>query len=210
MNKQAVLSIIAVGLCLNAYATGIPSFLGAHQDIPRQEADEEPEGSGLAQMAKSSGSLLQKESHKLESVSTIGNDIECRVLIINNLIGGGVSDDTAYGGLVLSIKEKYSERSVSVDQDEIEGLLASMAFLETQGVEIVSQSLVTVDGDTGKSTELQYLTRDGLSLGAFMGSKDLTYALKLGRAADWALLTKAGVRRLRKNLELALTAIKGL
>ena len=209
MQKQ---QLVLLSLLLPAALLGrlVPTTSSSPaQDLADKVSDA---GSDLARMSKSEGALMQRESHKLPKVNTsYGEDIECRVLILKNLIGGGVSSSTKpVGGLVFSVKEKYSSKSLYVDKDEIEAILAAMNFLDGEGLGVVQSSLLELGSAAAKSTEIHYTTRDGLVLGVFESKGALTYALKIGRTADWALLSEPGTKTLKSNLEKVSQALKTL
>lgn len=158
----------------------------------------------MSRILKSSGSLLLRESHQLTNVETrIANDIECRVLVVKNLLSlEGGSDEIAVG-LVLTIEEKYSEQTGYIDPDEINGLIASIEFIEREGTAVLSAPITSHPGETGVSSEIHFTTKDGTVLAVFLSSGQLVYGIKVTRSADWALLSEAGHRALLANLRAA-------
>lgn len=179
------------------------------QDLAASAPAEE---SGLARVSKVDGVLLQRESHKLGTISTShGKDIECRALILKDLIGSGRAGSPApVGGMVLKIEEKYGDKSLYIDQDEVEGLKAALLFLQEKGLAVVNESIAELGPGSRRSTEIHYTTRDGLTLGVFESKGKLVYALKIGRSADWALLSEDGSAQLLAKLERVGKALETL
>jgi len=153
-------------------------------------ATEAEQQSEMSRILKSSGSLLLRESHYLPDVETMSaNDIECRVLIVRNLLSADSESSDIAVGLVLTIKEQYSEKTAYVDPDEIDGLIASMEYIDREGVSIVSKPTVASPWETRFSSEIHFTTKDGTVLGVLLSSNKLLFALKVTSAADWVFLT---------------------
>lgn len=159
--------------------------------------------SSLSKALKSSGSLLIRESHSLPDVTTMkGNDINCDILILKNLLNLSNKDEI-YVGLSLRRKEEYSERSTTIDQDEIDGLISSIELLNDKGLEILSNFSSTPSEATSSSLEVHFNTKDGLKLGVVKNSDKLSYAVKLSSTADWVFLFPSGITTLLTNLKTA-------
>ena len=114
-------------------------------------------------MMKASGSLLVKESHSLPPLkTTYGNDVDCSIFVLRNLS----TDDDAKIGLKFSIKEEYGTKSALLDFSELDGLLSSINIIQTKGMEICTTPTIEVPSDSENSTEIDYISKDGLSFGA--------------------------------------------
>jgi hypothetical protein len=172
-------------------------------------ADAASEQSTVSKMLKTSGNLFVRESHDLAKVETArGSDIECDVMIIKNLLAGGVSSDKMTAGVRLSVKEEYSERSAFLDIDEAKGLLASLKKIGAEGLSIIGTPLAPESPGVARSSEIHYTTKEQVSLGAFARKGSLMFALKVSSLADWAILTDAGRATLESNLEKAIEIAK--
>lgn len=166
-------------------------------DLDRREQSE------MSRILKSSGSLLLRESHVLQSIGTnAGHDIGCRVLVVKNLLAGPGSDAIAVG-LVLSQKEEFSENTAYVDPDEIDGLLASLEMIEREGVALLNAALIEETNSIERSSEIHFSTKDGVRIGAFAGRSHLGYAMKVSHIAEWSILNSGGVEALIDNLGIA-------
>jgi len=167
-------------------------------------ATEAEQQSEMSRILKSSGSLLLRESHYLPDIETMtANDIECRVLIVRNLLGVGSKFADIAVGLVFTIQEKYSEKTAYVDPDEIDGLIASIEYIEREGVTTLSEPMITSPRETSFSSEIHFTTKDGTVLGVLLSSGKLLFALKVTPTADWAFLTDTGKETLMANLRAA-------
>lgn len=167
-------------------------------------ATEVEQQSEMSRILKSSGSLLLRESHYLPDVETMSaNDIKCRVLIVRNLLSVDSESNDVAVGLVLTIKGQYSEKISYVDPDELDGLIASIEYIDREGVSIVSKPMVSSPRETNTSSEIHFTTKDGTVLGVILSSGKLLYALKVTSAADWVFLTEGGKETLLANLRAA-------
>jgi len=165
------------------------------------EAEQQSE---MSRILKSSGSLLLQESHYLPDVETMtANDIECRVMIARNSLSVGSESTDIAVGLVFTIEEKYSEKTAYVDPDEIDGLIASIEYIDREGAATLSEPMITNPWETGISSEIYFTTKDGTMLGVVLSSGQLRFALKARRTADWAFLTDVGKEILLTNLRVA-------
>ena len=179
MSRAPVLVVsfsIACALLMGSMPIGESA---SSQDLAQVGAGDD--GSDLARMSKSNGTLVQRETHNLTKVETsYGNDIECRVLVIKSLIATGIQGESKpVGGMVFSVEEKYGSKSLYVDQDEIEGILAAMLFLEQKGLGVINGSILKLGSDGGKSTEIHFATRDGqrtTSTSKTTGTPSLTHS----------------------------------
>ena len=197
MKKSAmILSMILVMVC-GAYA----------QELGDGEVEQ---GSAMSKIMKSSGSLLVRESHYLPALkTTLGEDIECEIMILKNLLSSESKEDLTLG-LVLKAKEKYSTKSANIDPDEIEGLLASLELIQSEGLALVTTPSITSPKETGSSIELHYRTKDGMVLGVYESKGKMKYALKVTSTADWAYVSPKGITTLISNLKAALELFVGL
>ena len=167
-------------------------------------ATEAEQQSEMSRILKSSGSLLLRESHYLPDVETMSaNDIECRVLIAKNLLSVDSKSGDIAVGLVLTIEEEYSEKTAYVDPDEIDGLIASIEYINREGVSVVSKAMITSPSETRCSSEIHFTTKDGTVLGVLLSSSKLLFALKVTSTADWVFLTDGGKETLLANLRAA-------
>jgi len=192
MRRSRLLLILAVLV--------IASVCVSAQELAR-EAEQQSE---MSRILKSSGSLLLRESHYLPDVETMtANDIECRVLIVKDLLSVDSKSTDIAVGLVLTIEEKYSEKTAYVDPDEIDGLIASIEYIDREGVSLVSQSILTSPLETSSSSEIHFTTKDGTVLGVVLSSDKLLFAIKVTSTADWVFLTDRGKEAFLANLRAA-------
>jgi len=188
-----VKSILVIGMVL------LPTVCSA-QNL----ADAVGEQSDVSKMLKTSGNLYVRESHELSRIETArGSDIECEVMIIKNLLTGGVASNELTAGVRLSVKEEYSERSAFLDIDEAKGLLASLKKINAEGLAIIGTPIAPESAGVERSSEIHYTTKENVSLGAFASKGALTFALKVSSLADWTILTASGRTTLESNLEQA-------
>jgi len=169
-----------------------------------QELASAEQESEMSRILRRAGSLLLRESHYLPTIETMsGEDIEARILVAKDLLGAVTGADVVVVGLVLSIEEEYSERTAYIDEDEIDGLIASLEYLEQYGAAVLSSPLATSTGETGVSSEIHFTTKDGMVLGVLWSSGRLLYAVKVTSLADWAFLSDEGRSTLLSNLRSA-------
>lgn len=169
-----------------------------------QDLASQAEESELSRILKTSGTLLLRESHYLPDVAVVrGNDIECRVLVVRNLLSISGSGREVYVGFVLEVEEEYSERSAYVDPDEIEAFIASIEYIQQNGTTALTQPMTGHTRDTGVSSEIHYTTKDGTVLAAILSGGKLLFGLKVSSLAEWTFLSDAGVSVLLSNLRAA-------
>jgi len=192
--RQIVVACLVVVAALSVFGVADAQDLAS---VGEQESE-------MSRILKSSGSLLLRESHYLPDVETrAANDIECRVLVVKNLLSLGGNSVGVAVGLVLTIEEKYSEQTAYIDPDEVDGLIASIEFIERDGAAVLSAPITSNPAETGVSSEIHFTTKDGTVLAVFLSSGQLVYGIKVTRSADWALLSEAGRRTLLANLKAA-------
>jgi len=194
MRLSMLLPILAVAviacMCVNA----------------QELAMEAQQQSEMSRILKSSGLLLLREGHYLPDVETgimTANDIECRVMIARNLLSVGSESTDIAVGVVFTIEDKYSEKTAYVDPDEIDGLIASIEYIDREGAATLSEPMITNPWETGISSEIYFTTKDGTMLGVVLSSGQLLFALKATRTADWVFLTNVGKETLLTNLRAA-------
>ena len=169
--------------------------------LAQSEKVEAGEQSDLARLLKSSGSLLVKEEHSLPKLkTTFGNDIECSVFILRNLS----TDSEGEIGLKLSRKEEYSTRSALLDFAELDGLSSSVKILQEKGIELCTVPSITPPPNSKNSTEVDYISKDGLKFGVYVKKGKLNYAIQVSRTADWAFLKESSVTQLQTNIKTIL------
>ena len=197
MSRTRMVCITAVLL------TGI-AVLSLGQDLASQAEESE-----LSRILKSSGTLLLRESHYLPDVAVVrGNDVECRVLIVRNLLEASGSE--VHVGFVLEVEEDYSDRSAYVDPDEIEAFIASIEYINQHGTSTLTNPMTQHSRDTGVSSEIHYTTKDGTVLAAILSYGKLMFGLKVSSLADWTFLTDSGVATLLSNLYAAREVALGI
>tara|TARA_B100000315_G_scaffold249382_1_gene280500 strand:+ start:1094 stop:1339 length:246 start_codon:yes stop_codon:yes gene_type:complete len=64
------------------------------------------------------------------------------------------------------------------------------------------------DNLTSQSTEIDYISKDGLSFGVYEKKGKLKYAIHVSRTADWAFLKEIGVEQLKQNIQTILNLKK--
>ena len=162
---------------------------------------EQGEQSDLSKLLKSSGSLLVKESHSLpELKTTYGENIECAIFILRNALDESQKEI----GLKLSREEKYSTRSAFLDFDELDGLLSSINIIQERGFDLCTKPSIEVPQGSENSTEIDYISKDGLKFGVYVSKEKLNYAIQVSRTADWAFLSENAVEALKTNINTVL------
>ena len=140
------------------------------------------------------GTIHIHEEHDLPNIATLGDSIECTVVIIRfvDLLDTGVV-------LQLSIEEEYSNRFISLDVEEVEDILASLQVMSDSGMALLAEPIF--DGEEQTSSELRYtMESEDFTLVAFISRDLLRFAIKIDRS-DWNILAPAGVRMLASNLQ---------
>ena len=191
MVRRIVVVLVVLGLSIVVRA----------QEIPRPASTEE---SQLSRILKSAGTLLVRERHDLNNLPTsLGQDVECEILIVRNLLANDIGTNDTAVGLVLKAKEKYGTKSTYIDPDEIDALLASLELVEKDGMELTGTPQASPPGATSHSIEIHYRTKDGMVLGVYQSKGELQYAVKLSPTADYAFLKTVAVSVFKENLKVA-------
>jgi hypothetical protein len=171
-----------------------------------QDLSQVAEQSDVSKILQASGTLYVRESYDLSDITTTGGaPVECEVVIVKVLVGkDALSPSVTTVGIRLVIEEEYSERSAYIDMEEVEGLLASLRRISSEGMSILTTPMVDGINSTERSSEIHYTTKEEITLAAFDHRGVLRYALKISSLAEWAILTEVGVRTLDANLSRAI------
>ena len=182
-----------IGLCLAASSVG------------GQEVWQAVEESDLSKMLKASGTLYLRSVFDLRGIpTTSGHFIQFDVVVVKVLAGKeALRASGSTVGVVFRIEEEYSDRTASIDIDEVEGLLASLRAISSEGISILTTPIVE---GLGSNAEIHYTTKEDITLAAFESDGKLRYGLKIGSRADWAILSHLsdGITILEQNLSRAI------
>ena len=180
-------------------------WFAASASVGGQEFSQAIEQSDLSKILKASGTLYLRSGFDLPGIrTTSGHFIQFEVVVVKVLAGKeALRESGPTVGVAFRIEEEYADRTASIDMDEVEGLLASLRAISSEGLSILTTSIVEgLENDA----EIHYTTKEDIRLGAFELDGKLRYGLQIGTRADWAILSHLsdGVTVLEQNLSRAI------